>query len=76
MIRVCVYPAQNESAVEINNALSNCEGIEVFGIAPIRGHNEFNFLNYTLVDLQKQYFCYNNSMKKIKYFIQMFDFLF
>ena len=46
MIRVCVYPAQNESAVEINNALSNCEGIEVFGIAPIRGHNEYNFVNY------------------------------
>ncbi len=47
MIRVCVYPAQNESAVEINNALSNCEGVEVFGIASIRGHNEFNFVNYT-----------------------------
>lgn len=47
MIRVCVYPAQNESAVEINNALSNCEGVEVFGIAPTRGHNEFNFKNYT-----------------------------
>lgn len=46
MIRVCVYPAQNESAVEINNALSNCEEIEVYGIAPVRGHNEYNFINY------------------------------
>jgi len=45
-IRVCVYPAQNECAVEINNALSNCEGIEVFGVTSIRGHNEFNFKNY------------------------------
>ena len=46
MINVCVFPAQNESAVEINNALSNCESINVFGIALIRGHNEFNFRNY------------------------------
>lgn len=45
-IKVCVFPAQSESAVEINNALSNCEGIEVFGATSIRGHNEFNFCNY------------------------------
>lgn len=45
-INVCVFPAQNECAVEINNALSNCEGIEVFGVTSIRSHNEFNFKNY------------------------------
>lgn len=45
-INVCVFPAQNECAVEINNALSNLEGIEVFGVTSIRGHNEFNFKNY------------------------------
>ena len=45
-INVCVFPAQNECAVEINNALSICEGIEVFGLTSIRGHNEYNFKNY------------------------------
>ena len=45
-INVCVYPAQNEGAVEINNALSNCEDITVYGVTSIRGHNEYNFKNY------------------------------
>lgn len=46
MIRVCVFPAQNEGAVEINYALSYCESIETYGATSIRGHNEYNFRNY------------------------------
>ena len=46
-IRVCVFPAHGESGVEINNALSQCEGIFVYGIAVIPGHSAYNFINYT-----------------------------
>lgn len=45
-INICVYPAQNESAVEINNALAYCVEINVYGVACVRGHNEYNFKNY------------------------------
>lgn len=60
-INVCVFPAQSESAVEINNALANCEGIEVFGVTSVRGHNEYNFKNYyyDMVDIDDERFCEN-----------------
>lgn len=45
-MNICVFPAQKECAVEINYALSNCESIEVYGVAPVKGHNAYNFNNY------------------------------